>query len=259
MTNPSAPAGGADSTTGLSVFDIFPNPWNPHRMTEQEQNDLIQSVRDGGQWRPVLVVEMDVPDEYTPGTPPAPYRIVDGFHLWTALTALVTEGSYPDTVRVMVIGKNSELDAVQQMDIGQTINHGLRGSIEDPVKTQQVLDKLLTRRAPEEVARRMNIGTAGVRHLSTGPSRLPVHTPTVATGTLSGAVHSTPYAERKLGTLALVFNSAQEMKDFEASLEHFAHLLDPSVNYHNKRGQRRIDLIRAVMLHAQLLGTAGAS
>lgn len=260
MNNHPAQAGGADSTASLSVFDVFPNPWNPHRMTEQEQNDLIQSVREGGQWRPVLVVEMDVPDEYTPGTPPAKYRIVDGFHLWQAVTALVTEGAYPDSLRVMVLGKNSELDAIQQMDIGQTINHGLRGSIEDPVKTQQVLDKLLTRRPPEEVARRMNIGTAGVRHLTEPAPRrvLPSSPVTGGLGTLSSAVQSTPYAERKLGTLALVFNSGQEMKDFEASLERFADLLDPEVNYHNKRGQRRIDIIRAVLVRLQLLEGAGA-
>ena len=123
--------------------------------------------------------------------------------------------------------------------------------MEDPVKTQQVLDKLLSRRPQEDVARRMNIGTAGVRHLAETPRRALGTALTPGVGTLSSAVVSTPYADRKLSTLALVFNSAQEMKDFEASLERFAHLLDPEVNYHNRRGQRRIDLMRLITLQLQ--------
>lgn len=251
MTHHPTPAGrtaGGDSTLSLSLFDLFPNPWNPHRMTEAEMSDLIQSVREDGQWRPVLAVRMDAPDEHTPGAPPAPYRIVDGEHLWRALCALHTEGTFPATVRVMVLGDNSKLDADRQMDIGQTINHGLRGSVEDPAKTKQVLERLLRRRSEEQVARRMNIGTAGVRHLAeVTPRRVPsAVSPASGMGTLGNAVTSTPYAERKQSTLALVFDSAQEMKEFEALLEQFAHLLDPSVDYHNRRGQRRIALIRAI-------------
>lgn len=260
MTQPSATAAGADSTVAVSIFDIFPNPWNPHRMTEEEQNALIQSVREDGQWRPVLVVEMDVPDDQTPD-PPAKYRIVDGFHLWTALIALHSEGQHSGLARVMVLGKNSEIDIVRQMDIGQTINHGLRGSIEDPTKTQQVMAQLLTRRPPEEVARRMNIGTAGVRHLTDTPVRKPTTTalPNAGIGTLGSAVVSSPYQERKLSTLALVFNTADEMRQFDASLELFAHLLDPAVDYKHRRGQRRIDIIKAVLFACQLSGGANAS
>lgn len=269
MTHPVGPqtrgaaAGAAsttDSTVAVSLFDIFPNPWNPHKMTEDEQNELIKSVKEDGQWRPILVVEMDVPDDYTP-TPPAKYRIVDGFHLWTALCALNSEGVLgPDPLaKIMVIGLNSHVDIVRQMDIGQTMNHGLRGSIEDPVKTQEVLSKILTRRPPEEVARRMNIGTAGVRHLSDVPVRKPGSgiAGVSGMGTLGSAVQHTPYAERKQSTLALVFNTADEMKQFDQSLELFAGLLDEDTDYTNRRGQRRIDILKALLIAAQLAGLDG--
>lgn len=244
----------ADATSLVALTDIQPNPWNPHRMTEQEMNDLIESLRSDGQWRPILVVEMDQPDDQTQEII-APYRIVDGEHLWRAMVSRHMSGETSNQAKVMVLGKNSEIDITRQMDIGQTINHGLRGSQEDPEKTRKVLQEILKRRAPEVVAKRLGLGVTGVKHLAnlsgtTAPKRTVGGSPAAAApkGGLSGAIKSTTYGERKNYTLALVFETAEEMEEFEEAVETLAKVVGvDDREYKGRRGQRRIAVLRAAV------------
>lgn len=226
-----------DATQTVKLTEVFPNPWNPHRMTEAEMDGLIASVREDGQWRPVLVVEMDTPDEHSP-SPPARYRIVDGEHLYKALVSLHLAGEWPDAVRVMVYGKNSEIPAWKQMEIGQTINHGLRGSVEDPDKTRRIYEELVKRKPIEEIAKRFSLGVAGVKHLSS-PAR--VSRPT----SLAEAVRPAAYKERQATTVALVFDTPKEMQAFEALVDRAAGrvALDEGL----KRGRMRIRVIEAAL------------
>ncbi len=213
----------------VPLTDIQPNPWNPHRMTEQEFEQLIQSVREDGQWRPIIVVEMDAPDEYTPVVE-YPYRIVDGEHLYKALVQLHLEGVWPNTANVVVYGKNSQVPVWKQMEIGQTINHGLRGSKEDPAKTREVLDRILKHRPVEVVAKRLGLGEAGVKRLAK---------PGIKPGGMKLSV-KTPYQDRKGHVVALIFESSKEVKEFDALIESL--LTDDEKKL--PRGRRRLSVIR---------------
>ena len=234
-----------DDTQHICLTDIAPNPWNPHRMTAQELQELEQSVIDGGQWRPILVVRMDEPDELDP-EPVAPYRIVDGEHLWRALSNLYIQGLVPDTARVMVVANNSEMPTWRQQEIGQTINHGLRGSLEDPEKTREIVQNLRKFRPDEIVAKRMNIGVEGVKHLSR------VSTPrTPKAPTMVSAV-KTQNEERRGLTVALVFDNAEEVKQFEDLLEDAGTNLGLfKTDFSRRAGRYRIEVLFRLLEEAQ--------
>ncbi|API81885.1 ParB like nuclease/partitioning protein [Thermus phage G20c] len=216
----------------VPLTDIQPNPWNPHRMTEEEFEALIASVREDGQWRPIIVVEMDVPDEYTPKVE-FPYRIVDGEHLYRALVQLHMEGVWPNLANVVVYGKNSEVPVWKQMEIGQTINHGLRGSKEDPVKTKQVLDQILKHRPVEAVARKLGMGVAGVKRVAEAPK--PVR--------LSGPSYMPTYKERQNHVIALLFSTADELKEFDDLVQSLATPEERKL----PRGQRRLSVLKRAL------------
>jgi hypothetical protein len=242
-----------DSTHVVPLTDLMPNPWNPHRMTADEEDDLMTSVEEGGQWRPILVVAMDVADEETPLEHlTAAYRIVDGEHLYRALTALHLRGLVPNEAKVMVLGKNSEIPTWRQKEIGQTINHGLRGSLEDAQKTRELMRDLLKYRTDEMVAKRVGMGPAAVRHLAALPGKVNPGRPGVSrqggsVATVKNAV-VTRNRERQSTTIALVFETAQELQDFEASLEQVGgHLGVYRDQYKGRAGRYRIELLQRVL------------
>lgn len=239
-----------DSTQYVDLKDISRNPWNPHEMTEAEFNELMNSLQEDGQWRPILVVEMDVPDEYTPVIK-TPYRIVDGQHLHSAMFNLFMDSKGPGNASVMVLGKNSQIPIDRQMLIGQTINHGMRGSVEDAQKTQEVLTRILEKRSAEVVARRLGLGVTGVRHLAKTPTNVSkktaggnVYLP--KTG-LSGAVRSIN-KERAAYTIALVFDTADELKTFEDQVNTLGELLAINrADYKGQAGRYRIAVVEAAL------------
>lgn len=232
-----------DSTTTVSLRDIAPNPWNPHRMLPEELDALKQSILEDGQWRPILVIEMDVPDDETPVIK-APYRIIDGEHLYKALNAL----GYSEA-QVMVYGKNSEVPTWKQKEIGQVINHGLRGSVEDPVKTQAIYQELVRYRPEEVLARRVGLGVTGIKSF-VEPTEVKREARPVPLG-----VRSTPYQERKTSTVALVFETAAEQKKFEDLVDAVGgELIDPEP-YAGRRGQYRIAVLqKALQLAGESVG-----
>jgi hypothetical protein len=232
-----------DATTNIPLTDIAPNPWNPHRMTSAEMQALIDSIREDGQWRPILVVEMDAADETTPEIGER-YRIVDGEHCYHALCALSLQG-YGDTARVMVLGKNSEIPVWKQQLIGQTMNHGLRGSIEDAEKTAEVVHTILQYKSPEVLAKRLGIGVEGVRALSAAPTAL--SRPQGKLEGLAKAVPSSPYAERRAFITALSFDDPTKQKRFDDLVDQLGtRYLDPE-DYKGRRGQYRVDTLMEIL------------
>lgn len=216
----------------VPLTDIQPNPWNPHRMTPEEFERLVESVKEDGQWRPIIVVEMDQPDEYTP-TVDFKYRIVDGEHLFKALVQLHLEGLWPNLANVVVYGKNSEVPIWKQMEIGQTINHGLRGSVEDPVKTKEVLSNILRHRPVEAVAKKIGLGEVGVKKVVSEPKSL-------------GATSPARYKERENYTIALLFASAEELEEFENLVAQLVTEEDKAL----PKGRRRLAVIKRALLTA---------
>lgn len=231
----------ADSTLTVPLTDLMPNRWNPHKMTSDEMSALIDSIREDGQWRPILVVEMDAPDDTDPEIL-AKYRIVDGEHAYHALCALALEGG-PPYARVMVIGKNSRVPVWKQQLIGQTMNHGLRGSQEDGVKTREVLNEILKHRSPEYIARRIGLGTEGVHQLA--GHRLPA-APSKSSkpASIGIKIQSTPYEERKAYITALSFPTPETQKRFDDLMEQ---VIDQAGidrdEYSGRRGQLRVDAL----------------
>ena len=234
-----------DVTLRINLADLYPNPWNPHDMTEEEQNDLEQSVFEDGQWRSVVVVEMDQADEF--GLPKGKYRIIDGEHLYDAVSSLYMQGRHDDTILVLVAGKNSELPVWKQQEIGQTINHGLRGSVEDARKTQAVMKNILNHRAPEVVAKRFGLGVAGIKHLSTAPSKKTgVRAPAAAKNISTSVKVLNP--ERKAYTIALVFDSSEDLKALEDLVELAAsHLEINKEDYKGQAGKFRVATLMGVL------------
>jgi hypothetical protein len=236
-----------DTTFTIPLTEISPNAWNPHRMTDEELKALEQSILDSGQWRPILVVEMDDADETDP-SPQSEYRIVDGEHLWRALSSLYTQGLSSDQARVMILGKNSEIPIWKQQEIGQTINHGLRGSIEDPEKTRRITLEILKHRKIEVVARRMNMGVEGVRHLTQAPE-VRRGVPQIAP-TMKGSVR-TRNLERKSLHVALVFDNATELEHFEKNLRRVGEELGLfAQHYQNRAGRYRIEVLTRLLEQA---------
>lgn len=220
----------------VPLTDIQRNPWNPHRMTEEEFNNLVASVREDGQWRPIIVIEMDQPDEYTPVVTHK-YRIIDGEHLYQALIQLHLEGLWPNMANVVVYGKNSEVPVWKQMEIGQTINHGIRGSIEDPVKTQQVLNSILKHRPVEVVAKKIGMGELGVKRVVASPKTF-------------SATKPVRYKERENYTIALLFSTADELQEFEDMVAKLTTEEDLSL----PKGRRRLAVIKRALLQAMERG-----
>lgn len=221
----------------VPLTDIQPNPWNPHRMTPSEFETLVQSVREDGQWRPIIVIEMDQGDEYTP-KPEYPYRIIDGEHLYRALVQLHLEGVWPNVANVVVYGKNSEVPVWKQMEIGQTINHGIRGSVEDPKKTQELLNTILKHRPAEVVAKKLGLGETGVKRIASGVSaRKPL-----------GASVAPPssYKEREYYTIALLFSTAEEAEEFEKMIADLTTEEDMTL----PKGRRRLAVIKRALVQA---------
>lgn len=226
-----------DDTQHILLTDIAPNSWNPHRMTEEELRDLEQSVIDGGQWRPILVVHMDAPDDTDP-KPVAPYRIVDGEHLWKALSNLYIQGLAPEKARVMVLGDNSQIPVWRQQEIGQTINHGLRGSLEDPEKTRAIIQNLRKHRPEEVVAKRMNMGIEGLQHVGRVSTPQSPKAPTMVSAV------KTRNTERQNLHVALVFDNADEVKEFETRLEEVGSSLGlHKQDYKRRAGRYRIEVL----------------
>lgn len=221
----------------VPLTDIQPNPWNPHRMTSQEFEALVQSVREDGQWRPIIVVEMDQPDEHTPVLE-YKYRIVDGEHLYRALIHLHLEGVWPNAANVIIYGKNSEVPAWKQMEIGQTINHGIRGSIEDPKKTQEILNTILKHRPVEVVAKKLGMGELGVKKVAAAPSK----------PKSVGAAVAPPsrYKERENYTIALLFPTAEELQEFEELVAQLTTAEDLAL----PKGRRRLAVIKRCLVQA---------
>lgn len=228
-----------DALIRVSLNDLSPNPWNPHRMTAEELEQLLVSLREDGQWRPILIVEMDVSDSETPD-PRSLYRIVDGEHLYRALLHLHVEEGGPEEVVAFCIGKNSEIPAWKQKEIGQTINHGLRGSVEDPEKTQKILQDVLQHRSYETVARRFGMGITGVRHMAT------LQTP--ARGAAPPEmVRAAPNRERKNSTVALLFESELEQERFEELVNEVGNDLVDEAPYKGQRGRYRLAVLNKAL------------
>lgn len=214
----------------IPLTEIKPCPWNPHQMTEDEFNGLVQSVREDGQWRPIIVVEMDVGDEYEPH-PEFPYRIIDGEHLYKALVQLHLEGVWPNMANVVVYGKNSEVPIWKQMEIGQTINHGLRGSKEDPKRTKEVLNQILKHRPVEVVAKKLGVGVSGVKRVAQNAGvKIPKPPPST-------------HKNRQNHVLALIFATAKELKNFENTVT----MLATADELKMGRGQRRISVLERAL------------
>jgi hypothetical protein len=236
-----------DATSRVELSDIAPNPWNPHRMTGEEIKALIESIREDGQWRPILVVEMDEPDELDPEIL-ARYRIVDGEHAYHALCALTLEGAHDGTARVMVLGKNSAIPVWKQQLWGQTINHGLRGSQEDAELTRQVFARIMRHRSPEHIAKRVGLGEGAVAHLAgtrlpSAPARPAGVLPVQPSG-LAAGVQGAEYQERKAYVTALSFPDATTQARFDALMGDVGEIvaLDPDA-YQGRRGQFRVDAL----------------
>ncbi|GAA5500473.1 hypothetical protein Dxin01_00194 [Deinococcus xinjiangensis] len=226
-------------TLSVSLTDIEPNPWNPHGMTDAEFSLLRQSVKDKGQWRPIVVIEMDVPDEYTP-EPEGKYRIIDGSHLHRAMIGNHLEDGESDTGLVLVYGKNSEVPVEVQMEIGQTINHGMRGSLEDTKKTGLIVD-VLTRRFPiEEIARRTGQSATfleSARRVAAEPSLRRAAPVTVRSN-----------AERQGQTVPLVFEDNASLGQYQESVKVWESWADPEGSM--TPGRRRIAAVLAALSQA---------
>ena len=216
-------------TKTVKLAQIAPNPWNAHGMTPEEFQALRDSIREKGVWRPIVVIEMDAPDNQTPDLDPdVPYRIVDGEHLYRALVAERLEKGGADEALVFVYGQNSAVPVHVQMEIGQTINHGLRGSKEDLEKTGRIVEELTKFRSVEEVARRTGQSVtfleAARRIVEPGPARRPLE--------------RTGGSERKGQTVPLVFEDNESLARYNAAIKGWEAKVDPQGEM--TPGRRRI-------------------
>lgn len=234
--------------THARLSEILPNPWNPHGMTDAEFGALRESIREQGAWRPILVVELDQPDEHTPHVPDGVrYRIVDGFHLHKALSAEALAAGNPDAqAAIFVLGKNSEVPLATQMEVGQTINHGLRGSLEDAAKTGRIVEVLSQHRPIEEIARRTG---QSVNFLQA--ARRTVQEPSVRAVTPAAPPRRAPAAEREGQHVPLVFEDAGTLREFREQIGRAEALVDPQGKL--TAGRRRV---AAVMAALRALGDA---
>lgn len=182
--------------------EISPNPWNPHGMTATEFAALKDSIRERGVIRPIVVVSMDVGDAQTPN-PLTSYRIVDGEHLWRALCDLALAGECGSTVPVLVLGNNSEIPLADQMEAGQLINHGGRGSLEDTAKTGRMVEIMTRVRPLVDVARRTGQDLA---YLETAQRRVAPQ-PRIVPPAIA-------LSERHGQTVPLVFESNEDLANY---------------------------------------------
>lgn len=228
------------------LAEIIANPWNAHGMTPDELAALRESIAEHGAWRPIIVVELDEADEYTPVIPDGvKYRIVDGYHLHKALSMDALEQDRADVAdaEVMVIGLNSRVPVETQMEIGQTVNHGGRGSLEDPVKTGRIVEILTRRRPIEEVARRTGQSASFLetsrRVAEEGPRRV------------AEVVSAAPQKDRGGSHVPLVFEDASELREFHELIAEAERSVDPEKTL--TAGRRRV----ATVLQALRAYTAG--
>lgn len=225
-------------TVVIPLEDISPNPWNPHGMKPEEFQALRESVREKGAYRPIVVVEMDAGDEFTP-VPETRYRIVDGAHLHRALVAEHLEYGGPGSAAVLIYGKNSDVPVDVQMEIGQTINHGMRGTLENTEKTGRIVEVLARTRSIEEIARR-----TGQNQTYLESARRVVMTPTRAaaapavTATRSGG-------DRKGQTVPLVFEDNATLGRYQNAVKRWEDLMDPDGEL--TPGRRRIAAVLAAL------------
>lgn len=224
--------------TKVKLNEIIPNGWNPHGMKEAEFENLRESIKEKGVYRPIVVIELDHPDEYTEDISVAKYRIIDGEHLHKALVYDHVEGSGPDEATVLIYGKNSEVPVEVQMEIGQQINHGLRGSLEDTHKTGEIVKRLSMTKTIEEIARRtgqsvMFLETA--RRVVEPVARRP-------TGDTTLPRRST---ERQGQTIPLVFEDNESLTRYMDAIKSWEEFVDSDKKM--TPGRRRIAAVLAAL------------
>lgn len=226
--------------TTAKLYEIIPNGWNPHGMKSEEFKALRESIREKGVYRPIVVVELDAPDEYTPDHTVAKYRIVDGEHLHKALVHEHMENGATDEAVIMIYGKNSEVDISTQMEIGQQINHGLRGSLEDTHKTGEIVKRLSMTRSIEEISRRTG---QSVTFLES--AKRAVEPIVVRTRTTDPAILPRKNVERQGQTIPLVFEDNKTLSRYVTSIKVWEERVDPE----NKLtpGRRRIAAVLAAL------------
>lgn len=203
----------------VKLHEITPNGWNPHGMKPEEFTALRESVREKGVYRPIVVVELDSTDEYTPDISFSKYRIVDGEHLFKAILHEQMENGGTDEATVLVYGKNSQVPLETQMEIGQQINHGLRGSLEDPEKTGHIVQRLSMTRSIEEISRRTG---QSVNFLETVRK---VVEPTVRREYEPVAARKS--TERQGQTIPLVFEDNETLQRYVTAIKEWETAVDP--------------------------------
>lgn len=229
----------------LSVYldEIQPNPWNPHGMTHQEFEDLKESLKEDGQWRQILVVKMDEPDDFTPTlNPDQPYRIIDGEHLHRAMVSNSLAGEGPDKALVLVYGNNSEVPVERQMEIGQTINHGMRGSLEDARKTGMIVERMLSIRSEEELSRRTG---QSINFLQTARRMYSEPARRAGNEDMPNASAVRVNKERKGQTVPLVFEDNETLEEYNSHIKFWEKEADPDGKM--SPGRRRIQAVLAAL------------
>lgn len=221
----------------LNLEDIAPNNWNPHGMTDAEFSLLRESVREKGQFRPIVVIEMDVGDEFDPA-PSAPYRIIDGQHLHKALVAEHLEHHGTGLATVLVYGKNSEVGQDIQMEIGQTINHGMRGTLEDAHKTGKIVEILSRTRSLDDISRRTGQSTTYLESTRRIVSDTPRRSSPIVTTERTGG-------DRKGQTVPLVFEDTATLARYNTAVKKWETHVDPENTL--TPGRRRIRAVLAAL------------
>lgn len=227
--------------TTAKLHEIIPNGWNPHGMKPGEFDALRESIREKGVYRPIVVVELDASDEYTPDHTVAKYRIIDGEHLHKGMVHEHMENSATDEAVILVYGKNSEIDISTQMEIGQQINHGLRGSLEDTHKTGEIVKRLSMTKSIEEIAKRTGQSVTFLESARRVVEPIVRRTDPV--------ILPRKNVERQGQTIPLVFEDSETLSRYVTSIKVWEEHVDPEQKL--TPGRRRIAAVLAALEASQ--------
>lgn len=232
----------------VNLGDIAPNPWNPHGTTDEEMDDLIESIATKGVVDTPLVVRWDRPVVYEGQEiqPDKPFMLIDGEQRFTATRAAFMRGliDRPE-IPVTVLGNLSDYEEAYLAELGEALNHRGRGSKEDLEKTGIIAKMLMKNRSVEEAARLMGKRTDFIaKALATANKRpLPAPTPTPERVAAQRVQHE---KERKALNVVLPFEDELDVEEFESLLSNVV----VGSDYRTKGHRRTAQVMEALRAYA---------
>ena len=242
MTNPHS----TEEVRIVQLTDISPNPWNPHRSSNEEISNIKNSIKEVGQLVPILIAVWDEPIEWdgTVHDPKTEFIIIDGEQRFTALKQLFAEGdNNAFLARCIIIGSVSEYQTWELAEFGQIANH-TRGSIEDDLKTGKLMSEILKNRDLSSytriVSQRAEYLTKAVDLVKRKETKelRDIKTSTKVEGITA---HT---SNRGYYTVSLPFESANDVQEFEALL---SKLPDVEKSYKGlSRSYKLLEMLRTI-------------